>query len=243
MIRALTLALAATLGLFQATQAPAQNPDLVQADLRPGWRLADGSHMAALHLRLAPGWKTYWRAPGDAGIPPVFNWSGSRNTAHVDVLWPAPHVFRQSGMRSVGYSRELVLPLRITPSAKGGPIELHTEMDLGICSDICVPQTLRISASLPASGRPDPVIASALASAPFSESEAGVGQVRCTITPDKKGLRLRAEIDMPRAGSKEDAVIESALVLSLRRFLAVVQRRVEQKQNERAKVLVTPCPL
>src|SRR5690606_3324502 len=41
-----------------------------------------------LHVALAPGWKTYWRSPGEAGIPPSFDWSGSRNLAAATVLWP-----------------------------------------------------------------------------------------------------------------------------------------------------------
>ncbi|MCR8548113.1 hypothetical protein M4578_09750 [Salipiger sp. P9] len=205
MIRRLTLLLAACLAL----STPARADDPVHAELRPGWRLPNGDHMAALHLTLAPGWKTYWRAPGEAGIPPVFDWRGSRNTEAVEVLWPTPHVFWQSGMRSVGYKNELVLPLRITPD-RSGDIALETEMQLGLCNDICLPHTLRIRATLPATlGTPDPMIASALASAPFSEREAAVKQVRCKVSPAKSGLALRAEIDMPGAGGDEETVIES----------------------------------
>lgn len=205
MIRALTFCLAAVLALA----APALASEPVQAELRPGWRLPDGDHMAALHLTLAPGWKTYWRAPGDAGIPPVFDWRGSRNTSSVEVLWPTPRVFWQSGMRSVGYKTELVLPLRITPKGDG-EIRLKTEMQLGLCNDICLPHTLRIDATLPATtGQPDPMIASALASAPFTEAEASVKQVRCAVSPAGNGLALRAEIDMPGAGGTEETVIES----------------------------------
>ncbi|MCA0962726.1 protein-disulfide reductase DsbD domain-containing protein [Salipiger bermudensis] len=207
MLRRLTSALATCLALFlPAAPALAQEP--VEAQLLPGWRLPNGDHVAALHLSLAPGWKTYWRAPGDAGIPPSFDWAGSENAGGIDVLWPTPHVFWQSGMRSVGYKDELVLPLRITPRGDG-PIALRTEMQLGLCKDICLPHTLRINATLPEGGAPDPRIAAAMASAPFSEAEASVRAVRCTVSPAKRGLKLRAEIDMPAAGGEEEAVVES----------------------------------
>ena len=78
-----------------AGPALSQMPDnLARAEISPGWR--EGySHVAGLTIRLAPGWKTYWRAPGDAGIPPSFNWSGSKNVADVRVQFPVPEVFSQ----------------------------------------------------------------------------------------------------------------------------------------------------
>ncbi|EPX76549.1 protein-disulfide reductase DsbD domain-containing protein [Salipiger mucosus] len=205
MIRRLlaSMACAAALALPAAAQEP------VTAELRPGWRLPDGDHVAALHLRLAPGWKTYWRAPGAAGIPPEFDWSGSRNTGRITALWPTPHVFRQSGMRSIGYKQELVLPLRIETRGSGDA-KLSIEMDLGICSDVCLPHSLSLTGRLPADvTQPDPAIAAALASSPFSASEAGVRGVRCSIRPVKGGIALHAEIDMPTAGGQEEAVVES----------------------------------
>lgn len=206
MLTRLTQTLAACLAL--ASPVAAQEP--VTAELRPGWRLPNGDHIAALHLTMAPGWHTYWRAPGDAGIPPLFDWAGSQNVASLGVVWPTPHVFWQSGMRSVGYENELVLPLRIHPRS-AGEITLQTEMQLGVCKDICVPHTLRISAVLPTDTRPDPKIASALASVPFTADEARVSSVRCTVVPGDRGLTLRTEIDMPSSGGAEDTVIEAGL--------------------------------
>ncbi len=184
---------------------------ILAAELRPGWRQADGSHVAALHLTLAPGWKTYWRSPGDAGIPPEFNWQGSENVAAVGVNWPAPKIFYQSGMRSVGYAQELVLPLRITGRTAGQDMQLHGVVDLGVCSDICVPRRVEVTASLPADAtRRDPVIAGALADMPFSRTEAAVRSVRCTVGADARGMTLRTEIDLPIGASGEETVIETA---------------------------------
>ena len=74
------LALLASLAALGPGHATTQD-DVLQATLLPGWQTASGSHMAAVDLTLAPGWKTYWRSPGDAGIPPRFDWSGSKNVA------------------------------------------------------------------------------------------------------------------------------------------------------------------
>ena len=203
MVRIVSLCLA----LFAAGAAAAG--DLVSATVRPGWRAPDGRHVAGLELRMAEGWKTYWRAPGDAGIPPLFNWSGSDNLGRASVAWPTPHVFWQSGVRSVGYDGTVVLPLLIDPGS-AGDVTLRGEMDLGLCKDICVPYRLKFSAVLEGTAtRRDPVIAAALADVPFTEAEARVGAVRCSVAPEGKGLRLRAEIDMPSAGQSEDTVIEA----------------------------------
>lgn len=190
--------------------ALAQDTPIVRAELRPGWRMANGDHVAALHLTLAPGWKTYWRAPGDAGIPPLFDWSGSANTDSVAISWPTPQVFHQSGMRSVGYARQVVLPLHIATANAAGDVRLLGEVQLGVCHDICVPQTLQLDAVLPASAtKIDPVIAAAMADVPFTEAEAAVRSVSCTIGAEGGKMTLRAEIDMPAQGAVE-TVIETA---------------------------------
>ncbi len=204
----LTSALALmTLG-SAATAADLSN--IVQAELRPGWRKADGTHMTALQLTLAPGWKTYWRAPGDAGIPPSFDWSGSSNMESVGITWPTPKVMYQSGMRSVGYSDQVVFPIQITPSADGD-INLNARVDLGLCKDICLPHSVTIRATLTAdTTKPDPVIAAALSDRPFSEKEAGVGKVTCDIAPSSDGVTLTARIPMADSGGKEETVIETS---------------------------------
>ena len=188
--------------------APVAASEIVSAELRPGWRTADGRHIAALHLTLSQGWKTYWRSPGDAGIPPVFDWSGSRNAAQVRVDWPTPEVSWQGGMRSIVYHDEVVLPLTVTTQG-AGDIALKGEMDLGLCKDICLPHHLSFSAVLPAQAtKPDPMIAAALASMPYSAAEAAVRDVRCDVSLEADGIGLRAEIEMPSAGGEEQTVVE-----------------------------------
>ena len=210
MIRSTLSALAlASLTALPALGAGVQTDKPVTATVLSGWVQPDGSRVAALQLTLAPGWKTYWRAPGDAGIPPQFNWSGSGNLGGVAIHWPTPKVFDQNGMRSIGYTDRLVIPLAIAPQKNGKPVHLKAEMELGVCSDICMPYTLNFNAVLAdTSAKPTPAIAAALAQQPFTASEAGVRAATCRIEPTSDGLRIEAEIDMPTAGGPEVVVIE-----------------------------------
>lgn len=198
--------------LLLPAPAAAQNyDDVVEARLLPGWRLPDGDHIAALHLKLAPGWKTYWRSPGDAGIPPQFDWRGARNMQAIGVYWPAPQVFWQSGMRSVGYKDEVILPLRIQPRNSARDTRLGGVIDIGICKDVCLPHRVRVSADLPAgNSTPDPAIAAAMADVPYGAADAGVSGVACRLTPRSDGLGLRVAIDMPAGTGQEETVIEAA---------------------------------
>lgn len=181
----------------------------VRAEVLPGWQTESGTRMAALRLSLAPGWKTYWRAPGDAGIPPRFDWRGSDNLGGVSYHWPRPEVFTSFGLRSVGYKDELILPLELHPGQPGQPIRLRGRIDLGICENICVPANLEIEALLDGPGRPDPDIRRALADQPRPAARAGVGKVTCALAPAPDGLRLTARIEMPRLSGKEYALVEA----------------------------------
>jgi DsbC/DsbD-like thiol-disulfide interchange protein len=181
----------------------------VTGEILTGWQREDGTRIAALRLTLAPGWKTYWRAPGDAGIPPEFDWSGSDNLRGVGITWPTPEVFLTAGMQTIGYSGDLVLPLALAPRAAGAPITLAVDLDIGVCSDICVPHTMTLNAVLDGSNTaPTPAIAAALAAQPYSAKEAGVSSAICTLTPTSDGLQIDLAIEMPSAGGHEVVVIE-----------------------------------
>lgn len=184
---------------------------LSKVELRPGWRMDDGSHMAALHILLEPGWKTYWRAPGDVGIPPQFDWAGSDNITAVYASWPTPEVFFEQGMRSVGYMREVIVPLHMTSDNGAADMHLSGEMQIGICKDVCIPANLTFEAVLPpALTKPDPTISAALVDRPFSAREAGVTNVTCRFEPGAEGaLLLHTAITMPTAGGTEYVVVEA----------------------------------
>lgn len=215
--------------IFAASLALAQDYDaILDATLLQGWRLPDGSHMAAVRLDLQPGWHTYWRAPGDAGIPPTFDMTGSGNLKTAQVIWPRPEVYRANGLRSIVYLDQVVLPLKVIPKRKGANITLTAEINIGICKDICIPQTLNISATLPATHKkPDPRIAASLMDVPFSGKEAGVKNVTCSISPSKDGIHLTTSFTLPRVGKREAVAIETANPL-----LWVAEPDIARKGNQ-----------
>jgi len=184
--------------------------DVLDAELLPGWRGADGRHIAALSLTLAPGWKTYWRSPGEAGIPPILDFSGSSNLHAVRLHWPSPVVFEINGMQTIGYHDRLILPIEVTPQQVGQPVALQLHVDLGVCDDICLPANLSLTATLPMTGTPDPVIRAALAAGPKQGRDAGLTAINCSVSPIPDGLAMTTRITMPAIGRTEAVVIEPA---------------------------------
>lgn len=210
MMHKMTAATLAALAAF-AMPAAAQSPrDMVDIRVLSGWQMPDGTHVAALEFSLAEGWKTYWRAPGDAGIPPRIDWAGSGNLDAAEIIWPTPQQTETSGMRTIGYAGDLVLPVRLTPRRADRAIALEARLEIGVCKDVCMPVEITVGADLPAGVNDrDPKIAAALADTPYTADEAGVGRVACTLSPlDGGGLRLVAEVDMKPMGGQELIVVE-----------------------------------
>lgn len=185
--------------------------DSAEFQLLSGWTEADGTRIAALEVVLKNGWKTYWRAPGDAGVPPVFDWSASRNVKNVAVRWPQPVVFHQAGMRTIGYKDRLILPLVITPKNKSKAAKLKGAIDIGICKDICVPVQINLEQLLAPSGvhNRDDIVA-ALATQPVSAKSAGVKALSCDMRPSAEdGVTLKVTMQLASLGGREDAAIET----------------------------------
>ena len=109
----------------------------------------DGELLAGVQIRLEPGWKTYWRTPGDSGVPPSFDWSGSKNLKEAQVLFPAPHRFADASGTAIGYEDEVVFPVKITPERQGEPVELKLNVDYGLCKTLCIPGQASLSLDLP----------------------------------------------------------------------------------------------
>jgi DsbC/DsbD-like thiol-disulfide interchange protein len=92
--------------------------------------------MAGIDITLDEGWKTYWRMPGEAGIPPSFDWTGSKRVKSIEVLWPAPGRHEDASGETVGFKERVVFPVRVT--AEEMP-ELALSMFFGVCKDVCIP--------------------------------------------------------------------------------------------------------
>ena len=95
----------------------------------------------AVQLRMNPGWKTYWRNPGESGVPPSFDWSASKNLKSAEVLFPAPHRFADAGGAAIGYEGEVIFPVKITPEQAGKPVDLSLTFAYGLCKNLCIPNS------------------------------------------------------------------------------------------------------
>lgn len=104
-----------------------------------GGETQNGVWRVGLDITLDKGWKTYWRMPGDAGVPPQFDWSGSKNVKSVTVLWPVPKRYTDAGGETVGYKQRVVFPLDITAADAGQPINLALDAFFGVCEIVCIP--------------------------------------------------------------------------------------------------------
>jgi DsbC/DsbD-like thiol-disulfide interchange protein len=94
---------------------------------------------AGIEVKLRPGWKTYWRYPGDSGVPPHFDFSGSENLKKADVLYPAPHLFTDETGQSLGYKDTVIFPVVVSPQQAGKPVRLQMKVDYAVCEKLCVP--------------------------------------------------------------------------------------------------------
>jgi DsbC/DsbD-like thiol-disulfide interchange protein len=122
---------------------------------------------AGIEIRLDPGWKTYWRYPGDSGVPPTLDFAGSTNVGAVTVLWPAPERFDDgAGGHSIGYVGDLVIPLRITPKNAASPSSLQVKIGYAICGKLCVPAEADLALALSGRGAEEPALAAAEARVP-----------------------------------------------------------------------------
>ena len=153
----LKAALAAALALL-VTGAPARAADSFSTDWAQGAKsqarlIAAGGGLAGFEIALAPGAITYWRDPGDSGLPPTLDFSGSENVAGVEALFPAPKRIKEAdGGEAFGYDGAVIFPLRVKPRDPAKPVTLALNADFAVCEKVCLPAKARLSLTLPAAG-------------------------------------------------------------------------------------------
>jgi DsbC/DsbD-like thiol-disulfide interchange protein len=136
---------ACTAGLLLASAAQAEDASPWQTDSHSKVRLVAGSRTGAVMLggiaiQLQPGWHTYWRNPGDSGVPPRFDFAKSDNLDSVTILWPAPVKFDDgAGGASLGYEKQVLLPMRVVAKDPGKPVVVRAAIAYAVCERICIP--------------------------------------------------------------------------------------------------------
>jgi DsbC/DsbD-like thiol-disulfide interchange protein len=162
-----------------------------------------GLALAAVELVLAPGFKTYWRTPGDSGVPPTFDWSASTNVASVEPLWPAPARFEDAGGVSYGYHDGLVLPVRVQARDRGAPVRLAGAVDYGVCKDICIPARAVLALTLSGAGRAPAAVAHALARVPLPQPIGAEGPLSIAAITLQPGGKLKVRVRAPDGAAPE----------------------------------------
>lgn len=133
---------------------------------------AEGRLTGALDIDLKPGWKTYWRDPGDTGVPPQVDISSSKNIAAAELQFPAPQRHDDGYGKWAGYNHPVALPVVFTLKSANEPATVEAGVFLGVCEEICIP----VQASLTVDPAADPdnpddaaIIETALANLPGPE--------------------------------------------------------------------------
>ncbi len=187
-----------------------QGESFLNVTLLPGRAEADGSRVAALIVDLAPNWKTYWRNPGEAGIPPRFDWTQSINIRDAEILWPRPHAFESFGVTTLGYSGRVVFPVRLKPANRDKPMEIDLGLALGVCNEICVLEETRVVGRIvPGEAETGAdLVVTAEASVPLPGAETGLTRAICRISGAGTKRRFDAELDFDRAVGAPRVVLE-----------------------------------
>jgi DsbC/DsbD-like thiol-disulfide interchange protein len=105
-------------------------------------------YLAGLEIVLADGWKTYWRMPGDSGVPPSFDWKGSKNLSRATVRYPAPTRMPEAGGEAVGYKGTVVFPIAVVANDPKAPVSVRLALEFGLCREICIPAMIDLSLEL-----------------------------------------------------------------------------------------------
>ncbi|HVJ53828.1 MAG TPA: protein-disulfide reductase DsbD domain-containing protein [Aliidongia sp.] len=173
----------------------------------------DGALRLGLQFQLKPHWKIYWRAPGDAGLPPEIDWDGSTNIAIGATSWPAPERFSYAGLETFGYEGETVFPIAATMPDRAAPAEIKAAVDFLTCADICVPNHVVLALTIADGAGPGPwagTIDQFAARVPGSAKDAGLAELGTTLGTEGKDLVLTVRLRATPPLGKPDLLVEGA---------------------------------
>jgi len=210
-------AIAAACGIVLLAGAPARASDASPwiEDNYSAIRLIAGANQpgaeslrAGIEIKLQPAWHTYWRYPGDSGVPPRFNFAGSDNLATVKVLYPAPHAYTDEVGTTIGYKGSVILPLRVFPQQKDKPVTLRAKVDYAVCDRLCVPVEAKLELTLsPKGGADNPALAAAEARVPKPVSAAEAGLTAKRANDDKRKPLVFVDLAAP-TGQPVELLVE-----------------------------------
>jgi DsbC/DsbD-like thiol-disulfide interchange protein len=208
-------ALAALAAVPRAAPADAADSSMWDGDARSAMRLVAGSPgadrvalRAGVELRLATGWKTYWRYPGDSGVPPRFDFSKSTNVKSVAVRWPAPHRFTDENGASIGYKGGVLMPLDIVAADPKQPVTLRLMLEYAICEKLCIPAVGSATLAVPAPSSFDRALAAAAVHVPHEATLGDAGPLAVRSVRHESGTsRVFVDVAAPD-GAPLDLFVE-----------------------------------
>ena len=177
-------------------------------------RVIDGKDvlLAGIQVKLDKGWKTYWRNPGDAGLPPSFEWKGSRNLKTARVLWPAPMRFADPFGSSIGYEKEIIFPVAVEAAEPGKPVKLAVGFNFAVCKDICAPASAELTLDVQKARSPhDAVMEKYLAEVPVKVKPGlnGPSVAKVDIEIGSAKPHITVDAVFPGDAAKGDLFIEA----------------------------------
>jgi DsbC/DsbD-like thiol-disulfide interchange protein len=159
-------------------------------DIRAATRLISASPAkgakplrAGVEFRMDPGWHTYWRYPGDSGVPPRFDFDASDNVREAKVLYPAPQAIVDESGTSIGYPEHVIFPVEVTPRDPNKPVNLKVTVNYAVCQKLCVPGEASLALTLGDKSSFDDAL---------TKAEASVPKV---VTPQQAGLTAHRASD------------------------------------------------
>ena len=205
-------------GLLSATApvsaqvVPRSVDDVVSVTALEGWHTEDGRFVAAIAFDLEPGWKTYWRSSGDTGVPTQITWQGTGDLADIEIHWPRPQVFREYGMRSLGYTGQVVLPVILSPTTRDpsthGPISVSAQINYAVCNEICLPASASLELTLSQEAvTPHAQITQALEAMPKPATDLGLAAMECALTEGSDGSALHTQMTVPTLSGRGETVV------------------------------------
>jgi DsbC/DsbD-like thiol-disulfide interchange protein len=202
---------AATFFTFAPNPARAADASAWSQDIKSAVRLIAGANVsgaskdsplrAGIEITLQPGWHTYWRYPGDSGVPPRFSFAGSDNIKSATVRYPAPVLFADGAGQSIGYADKVIFPVTIVPKDPARPVIARLQIEYAVCEKLCVPAEGK--AELPLGAAPstqDAALTAAEARVPKKTDAAALGLSLRRVNDAAKPLvavDIKAQGDAP----------------------------------------------
>ncbi len=191
-----------------------------------------GAYQLGVEILLEPGWHTYWRFPGEAGVPTEMEFQGSSNLKAAEVSFPAPERYDDGFSTSIVYHDHVVLPLEIRATDQNAPVGLAATLHFGVCKDVCIPAEARFDLQLSPTAPPNPEVQREI-----DEAKAHVPKLQdATSTPRIKHVAVLkpgkdAILQITTESALENAPVDLFAEGPAGSYIGVPQKKSEQKSE------------